>query len=230
MVIIQGRNRKNIGLQLRKDLVEYWPLNEASGTRRGAVNGIDLTDNNTVTGNPGTCGSLASQFTSANSEYLSSSDSIMSPGDTDCSFSGWFYPTEINNDGKDIFGRNAASEYFLELYGTGSPYNFRWRYGSGDLDNQEAGLLLNDWNFFVCWHDSVNNIVGYTLNGTTRTLSYSSGGGTPGGAFEIGRAVAVRYFSGRLQRFGFWKRVLTNEEKTFLYNLGCGKDWPFYAD
>ena len=67
--------------QLRNKLVGYWPLEEASGTRRVAMwggeypvgaTGLDWADNNTVTGNPGPSSNLrlASQFTAVTTEFL----------------------------------------------------------------------------------------------------------------------------------------------------------------
>ena len=60
------------GDNLLTNLISFWEMEEASGTRVDAVvaSGNDLTDNATVTQNPGKVGNAA-QFTLATSEWLS---------------------------------------------------------------------------------------------------------------------------------------------------------------
>src|SRR3990167_8622771 len=55
---------------LETNLSEHWNLDETSGSRIGSFANKSLTDNNTVTSNPGKI-SNAGQFTRVNSEYLS---------------------------------------------------------------------------------------------------------------------------------------------------------------
>ena len=43
-------------MALTDSIVAYWKLEEASGSRADVVGGNTLTDNNTVTGNPGKLG------------------------------------------------------------------------------------------------------------------------------------------------------------------------------
>ena len=57
------------GSSLLTGLSDYWKLNEVSGTRADSTaNAQTLTDNNTVTSNPGHVSTPAAQFTAANSE------------------------------------------------------------------------------------------------------------------------------------------------------------------
>ena len=58
---------------LTDDLVAYWTLDEASGTRSDSVGSSDLTDINTVTSAPGILNGAA-QFTAANNEYFEVAD------------------------------------------------------------------------------------------------------------------------------------------------------------
>ena len=66
---------------LPTNLIAYWKLDEASGTRNDSKGANHLTDNNTVTQAVGKVGNAA-QFTLANSEYLSIADNAdLSAGD-----------------------------------------------------------------------------------------------------------------------------------------------------
>ena len=223
---------------LLTNLISYWTLDEASGTRVDSVvaSGNDLTDNNTVTQAAGKVGN-AGQFVEANLEYLSRADNaLLSTGDIDFTFAGWFYLDAIPTAaGNDILGKFATNEieHAVELYRAAGQDHFRFFVSSngtgatGDLDNIET-MATATWHFFVVWHDSVANTINSQLNnGTVRSAAYSAGVQDGTAAFNIGRAVTTRYFNGRIDEVPFWKRVLTATERTNLYNSGNGVTYPF---
>ena len=42
----------------------------------------------------------------------------------------------------------------------------------------------------------------------------------------MGSEQASRYWDGLIDEVGFWKRILTAQEKTNLYNAGAGLAYP----
>lgn len=226
---------------LKKQLIEYWPLDEASGTRRGAFRGLDLTDNNTVTGNPGTCGSLASQFASANTEYLSRvSEDVFNPQGS-FTFSTWVYmdskPT--NSTILSKYEASAGTSYWL-LHEGGSDrfslYVSPNAAGSGQVNLLASSFgspSLSTWYFIIFSVNKQDQRLEISVNnGTMNTTSFTSDVYVSTSPFRIGNwQHSVEYpWNGRIQRVGFWDRLLSAEEKTFIYNSGCGKDWPFYSN
>lgn len=230
--------RQTLGSNLLTGLVEWWPLNEQSGQRRGVHAGLDLTDNNTVTGADGV-GSLASQFTRANSEYLSrSSESAVQMGDIDCTFTAWVNLETTGSEGHAFISKDTTAaggrEFNLQLnLGSGL---FRFVV-SGDgstaavVDDSTTGApSTGSWYFIIGYHDAGNNEIGISTNvGTAVTASHTTGIVSGSTEFRLGRFAAsgAANVNGRIQRVGMWKRLLTSDEQTFLYNSGRGCDYPF---
>lgn len=221
---------------LLTSLISYWTLDEASGTRVDSVtaSGNDLTDNNTVTQNPGII-SNAAQFTAANLESLSkASNASLQTGDIDFTLAGWVY--RDSHGFQQPFGKRQNGtnrEYFVDTTG-GSPGVLRFQVSpdgvtaSGIVTSTLPTLSLSTWYFVVAWHDSVANTLNIQVNdGTVYSASYSSGVYVGTSQFAIGVAESGNYWNGRVDEVGFWKRVLTATERTNLYNAGAGVTYPF---
>lgn len=214
------------------DLVEWWPLSEASGTRVGVHAGLDLTDNNTVTGAAGNNGSSASQFTSANSEYLSrTSEAALQTGDIDFTFSLWIYPSDSTGFPVAIGKDNSTGARDYIVYQNALTATFAVFSGGVQKDAGKAGLTTGAWHFVVGWHDSAANMAYVDLNNSGSPGSIATGGtldAATSAEFDIGRrqySGSNLYYNGRIQRVGFWKRLLTAGEKTALFNSGNGLDY-----
>src|SRR5574341_2164717 len=99
-------------MAVKGNLISFWELEEASGTRLDATaSDNDLTDNNTVTQATGKVGNAA-QFTRANTEYLSiAHNTSIACGDIDQTRCAWVYldskPAADSN--MDIFGKNSTN-------------------------------------------------------------------------------------------------------------------------
>lgn len=220
---------------LRRGLISYWKLEEASGTRVDSYGTNDLTDNNTVTQAEGKLGQAA-QFTRANSEYLSIADNAsLSTGDIDFTMAVWVSPDSLGTG----FDRNILSkvltwatdiEFRLAQYRDDT-----WQFIVGDASGNNSGnaggdaVVVSSWALLVAWHDSVNNVVGLQVNNAApRTVSYSLGGHDSTAAFQLGFGEgADQYYDGRIDAVGFWKRMLTAEERSLLYNHGRGWEYPW---
>lgn len=223
-------------MALIDSLVSYWALDEASGTRVDSHGSNDLTDNNTVGSTTGII-STAADFEASNSEYLSHADNAdLSTGDIDFSFSFWVNAESFGSPWR-IVAKGGANdlEYSLEGYG-GAAY---WRVTSGTgfandtaVQATNAGTLSTaTWYYIVVWHDSVNNQIGICVNdGTPNTASYSAGTYDSGAEFRIGTFPTYGGdWDGLIDEVGFWKKVLSSQERTDLYNSGAGLAYPFSA-
>lgn len=222
---------------LLTSLVAFWKLEEASGTRNDSVGSNHLTDNNTVTQQTGKVGNCA-QFTATNNEYLSLADNTdLSTGDIDYTFAGWVYFDALGTYRmlitKDNFG-TSQREYVL-WYNSDSS-RLSWNVFDG-ASTQIGVVLANNlgapstatWYFIVAWHDAASNLVGIQVNnGTADTAATSGAAGDSTAAFQIGKREADTLpHDGRIDAVGFWKRILTADEKTTLYNSGNGLEHPF---
>lgn len=217
---------------LLSSLGASWSLQEASGTRLDRYGANHLTDNNTVTGATGPGGGLplASQFTAANSEYLSIADNAaLSTGDIDFTLSAWVYlDSEPAQAG--IIGRFEASgdqrEYLIDYLASSDRLRFlvssdgtEGALVSVSADNLGA-VSASTWYFVVAWHDASANTINIQVNnGTADSTSHNAGVLDSTAAFHIGEGNSA-YFNGRIAGANFWKRVLTSDERTALYNSG----------
>lgn len=229
---------------LRRGLVGYWRLEEASGTRYDCSQyGNHLTDNNSVGQGVGVQ-SECSTFVKTSAQFLSiPSTASLAMGDIGFTVCAWvnFSVTNAPGDGSAICGKwdgEGKYEYLMDLTTLGSgPYK-------GDFlvteDGHVAtyaratattfgGLAYNVWYFIVGWHDPTANILGISVNGITNLVSYSTGVCASNSDFLIGRngSNITSDFTGKIDEVGVWKRVLTPAEQTQLYNAGLGTHFPW---
>lgn len=254
-----GIHSSILSSDLQTNLVAYWDLDETSGTRVDAIGSNDLTDNNTVTSNSGVSvgNSLtdnntvtqavgivgnAAQFTAANSEWLSAaSNSDLQSGDIDFAFSIWVYLDSKSNH-QMFINKDSGSgrEYFLYFDFNDDRFIFQiLGTGSSPAEpliraNSFGSPSLNTWHFIVAWNDSVANTVNIQVNaGTVDSTSYTGAGPTVGSTdFVIGRRQSGSdqwFMNGRIDEVGFWKKVLSAQEITDLYNSGSGNTFDFSA-
>lgn len=231
-----------MGARLRQGLVSYWPLDEAADTRRDAYGSLTLTDNNTVTGNPGPSPylPLASQFTAATTEYLSRSVSSgpLTLGDIDFTVCTWVYMATKATDHAIVSSWTHTGDQlaFLLWYASGAD---RFQIA---LDSTGAGATqvflsadsigvpaATTWYFIVAGHDARNNQVFIQVNGGPRDAATFTTGvfGAPTGVFEIGAFDDGTPLNGRECGVGLWKRVLTLDEVRWLYRSGLGRMFPW---
>lgn len=221
---------------LLTSLVSHWKLDEASSgtaavTRNDSHGTNHLTDVNTVPSAPGLMGNSAS-FNAANLERLiHGHNSSLAVTDEDFTVACWFYLTAQQNGARLVSKRSANNncDYDLYLDNTGRVYaEIRNSAGTGKLVSV-AGVVLNAWNLCVGWHDAAGDTINIQLNNGTPGSAATAGiipGGT--GEFRIGELQQVsRPLTGRVDSASLWKRMLTDAERTSLYNGGAGLDYPF---
>jgi hypothetical protein len=216
------------------NLVEWWPMSEASGTRVGVHAGLNLTDNNTVTSNSGVGSTTAAEFASANTEYLSRADeAATSMADIDFTLVGWFYFTSLisNETMVSKASSNSAAATEFRLAYNGSTLMVFWSVSDGSTLTSVSATLpsppsTGTWYFVAAWHDSTANTISIQINnGTIYSTSHTTGCWDSSAPLEFGRWGAGRYFNGRGQRYGLFKRLLSVGDRTAFFNSGNGRDY-----
>lgn len=220
--------RRNLKSPLLKDLVSYWKLDEASGTRFDSHGANHLTDTNTVSQAVGKLDNAAA-FVRANFERLDiASNADLTTGAIDWSFACWFFPTNTV-DYQGIAAKktdNAQQEWELAVNGT----NLQWyvvHEGNASSDNiLLGGYTANAWNHIMIW--KTGTTIGMQLNGgTPSTLTLTATPRTSTGMFALGATGGGNFYDGRIDEAGFWRRALSADERTTLYSNGAGKGYPF---
>lgn len=222
-------------------LIAYWPGNEANGNALDAhTSGLDLTDTNTVTSNPGLVYALARQHTVANGEYhtRAGDDAELSMGDVDMTVAAWVYLGSKVAD-RQILGKWGAvgggRGYALGYSSATDRFRFYVR-SMADNANQliDADTFgspsTGTWYLVVAYHDSVNNTINIQVNnGAVDSVAWASGILDDTSAFRIGYGSAFGgHMDGRIGPTAVWKSmggdggVLTAAQRTAFYNGGAG--------
>lgn len=224
--------------QLRRGLVAYWPLDEASGLAAAALydagGPYDLTDNNTVTSGAGPSNNLptAREFTAANSEYLSISDMRTLERDIpEFTFTGFARITSGANRG--IFHKWLTTgdqrEFQLWYEDTNARLRFFWTIdgtaGTSSTASTAMSSVSNNTWFFWAVRANANDVLLSIDMGTPAQFSRGTIF-TGTGAFEIGMAQSgtVSPMEGRLCAIAMHNRFLSDAELQWLYNNGNGRD------
>lgn len=229
---------------IRQNLISYWKLEEASGSRADSFGSNTLTDNNTVTQATGKLGN-AGQFTAANSEYLSRTGTTFSNGVSALSVSCWFYLDSLPTAGGSMclcskwanpednqftfqvneFGGNVRLQTYIAIT-TGD--------GGTDSDRGSTNLTTGTWYHAVLVYDgsqaTATDRVKQYLNGVQETDTHGGGDfvtslSASTGVLCLGSlgAAFAYLMDGRIDSVGLWTRVLTQVEITALYNNGNGR-------
>lgn len=149
---------------------------------------------------------------------------------------GWWGQSFISKD--DGTGRGEPIEYSLGYSSRLDRIRFSVGNGSyfGSVNADSIGSPeVGKWYFVVAWHDSekdtlniqVNNGAIDSIQWTGGTIDLSNPLLVGSGYRNIQNSSEKFYFDGSLQAISFWKKVLTSEERSSLYNSGNGK---LYSD
>lgn len=223
-------------MSLLTNLISYWKLDEASGTRVDSHGSNDLTMTGSIGSATGIINSGASFPNDAQQRLTHATNSDLETGDIDFSFSGWVNFTS-HNDYNFIVSKSAYADNDIEYGLYYDPNDNRIEFfvnptGSSTSTQVKAdnfGTFGNgSWHHIICWHDSVNDLIGICVDdGTPNTAAHSTGVFVGTAPFGVGlqHVTATSYangFNGVIDEIAFWKRVLTSGERTALYNSGAG--------
>jgi hypothetical protein len=224
------------GSTLNTDLIAFWKMDEASGTRADSEPTGTPRDLSATAGITQETGKLSSAAGIPALNYLSITDnSDISVGNIDFTWSMWVY-FSAKNTTKYILGKwggsAATREYLLYYYQPLDRIYFEVSDGSTSANVQASSFgspSLSTWYLVTGWHDSVNNVIGISVNaGTANTTAWTTGSVDTGtglafGAQESGGTGASGTPTVWVDEVGFWKKVLTSGERTELYNGGSGE-------
>jgi cell division septation protein DedD len=214
-------------------LVAWWSLDETSGTRNDSHGTNHLTDNNTVTYTTGVKNN-AGNFTSAQSEWLSIADNAaLSAGDIDFTVGTWVYLKDKNAYyaivGKRSTGDAVGLEYGIRYVTAGD----RFEFGITDASNN-VGVALSSsapsagtWYFILVWHDATANTINIQVNdGAVSSTAWSTGIKDSAAPFKLGQSFnGGQHLNGYEDEAFVYKRVLTADERSWLYNSGSGRSY-----
>jgi len=179
-------------------------------------------------------GNLCASF-NGTSQYLSrASTASLQTGDIDFTVWGWVY-LNVKNAQQAIIAKwntgSNAREWVVNYVDTSDRLRFSVTNDGtvGTTNSVEESVTgapsVDSWYFFVAYHDSVNNLLGISLNNSAgSTTAHSTGVFSSATAdLTIGAIVGGSLkLNGRVDGPGFIKRLLTPAEKTALFNLGRG--------
>jgi len=222
---------------LRTNLISYWNLNEASSTRIDSYG----TNNLAVRGTGGVAAgagkiSNAADFELSEGDFLEITDNAsLSTGDVDFSISAWV-KLESKTTASIVtrYESGTVREYWLGYDATADRFQM-YLYNSTGVNvgiataNNSGSPSTGTWYHVVAWHDSVNNTINIKVNnGTTDSIATT---GAPSDTVSntrigAGSTTETQFFDGLIDEVGFWKKVLTTQDITDLYNSGNGNSYP----
>jgi hypothetical protein len=223
-------------LSLTTDLVAYWRLDETTGTRVDSVGGNSLASANGVSYelDPPDGNALivsAASFAASSSQYLSTADSndLSATGFTadSMTFTAWAR-LDDKSAYRYIISKSATTEYYIDY----NPSEDRFRFGWGDsyiFANSLGSPSINTWYFIVGWYDVDTDTINIAVNdGAPDSITPPGFNPSGNGDFLVGWQGNLGYYmDGLIDEAGVWRRVLTSEERTQLYNDGAGLSYPF---
>lgn len=227
---------------LLPNLVAFWSLEEASGSRADAHGSNTLTDNNTVTQNPGKVGNAA-QFTATNGEYLSIADNAaLSMGDIDFTIAAWVYlDTKDNRVIAAKYRTSTNQREYLLYYAASDGATQRFVFLVSPNGTATTAVIANNfgepstgtWYFVVAWHNATANTINIQVNnGTANSAAHSTGVFNGTDDFRLGALYTtspIYFWNGRIDQVLVAKEAYSDAVRTWLYNSGNGRSYAEIA-
>ena len=224
-------------MPITDNLVSFWKLDEASGNRADAHGSDTLIDHNTVGSASGKLNSCADFEAGSQEALYVVNNARMQTGDIDYWFSLWVNFETLDGNDRIILGKDDLSsnrEHVLYCSSaSGGTVGWAVFNGGSTLAGivTATGFSTGTWYKLDVWHDATNNQVGIAVNnGTPTTASTSGAAGANTQDFRVGTEgtlASTRFFDGKLDELGFWKRVPTSGDRTTMYGGGTPPAYPF---
>ena len=237
--VSKGNGTFIVQQSLTSNLVAYWKMDEASGSRLDSYGNINLNEQSTVPSIVGIRNNAADFFLSGGSTlYANPNSSLTMQTNQDWTIAGWIY---VNGTGASnyaityqtgIFSTTFDFAITQELSGTLQKLFFRVNTNGSPTyvlsANSYGALSLNNWYSFVAWHSNATHI-GLSVNMSADTMLVGSGITLNTGGQLVFGAIdtlgTIGDFQGRVDEVGFWSRVLTSTERSQLYAGGSGNTY-----
>lgn len=214
------------------DLVSWWTLDEASGTRVDQHGGYDLSVVGSVGSDTGLIGDAAN-FTGSG-QYLSRPNGPEFQATSSFTVSAWVNLPTIAKT-QHIIGRdnNPTREWFLYIMSSGNPRLLLY----GPSNNVVADVHMtgtvppaNTWVLLIAWYDAAVNQAGVQVSDAAPKIVASGHPAAKSILTTIGRSQwnvgDGTQTIGLIDEVAFWRRVLTSGERAALYNSGSGISYP----
>lgn len=224
---------------LYSGLAAFWPLHEASGTRVDLVGqNSSLTAVNAPTGGAGVL-ELSTVFALASAQRLSvASNAYVQTGDVDFTWGAWilFTTKPASNFSWIIKYSAAAGNYEYHLYWDFAADRFKFAVCRATdsaqtvTANTFGAPSAGVWYFVSAWHDATADTVNIEVNAGVTDSAATGGALQAAGTAELslgGISGGINLVNGQMCEVGLWKRVLTRQERTWLYNKGKARTFPF---
>lgn len=226
-------------MSLLDDLVAHWDFTDAAnGTRKDSHGSHDFED---VNGNVGrTAGNLgsnhAAEFTGSAFERLDATDhDDLSGGDFDFTVACWFLIDASTGTTQMLVAKDdsGAGDREWRLQYRDGTTNIRWAVNDGEnfttVETAESSVSLDTWHFVVAWHDAANDQIGVQIdNGSKSTAAFSGGSTNTNSDVTVSQDSSnAAELNGDIDEISYWKRLLTDDEVSTLYNEGSGLEYPW---
>lgn len=219
-------------MPLTDQLESYWKLDEESGTRVDSHGSNDLADNNTVGFDTGKVGNAA-KFILANSESLTDDDNAsLRVGTGDFTFAFWYKRTAAWSILGVPLCKGGQQDYTFDD-NNGAMRFYTRNGGTFPTATWGSALTTNVFYYVVGWRSSADQKNYLQID--NGAIIEASLGGAPvdndtAGAFIIGSSSGGSPVDALIDEVGFWKRVLTADERTQLYNGGSGLNYASFSE
>jgi hypothetical protein len=184
---------------------------------------MDLSPVNAPGGGTGKVGNCLDTEAGSTQRVIHAQAMILNQGNHSFSWSVWVNAESISNTPVILRSGDAAQNRYVLYIATSAGSVFRW----GVIGATASALAPSTatWYHLVVWYDSVNNQIGIAVNDGTPVTAALTSVAPPagGGEFQLGASSDQGfYWDGLIDQAGFWKRLLTSQERTDLYNGGNG--------
>ena len=215
--------------------LEAWWDFEADMTDSFGAN--DLTENNSPTYVSGKIQN-AVDLERDSSMYGNISDNAsLSFGDEDFTITTWVHAETLANNlavwSKDdntprehsLFYNNATDRFNFAVYDSGAS-------ATTAVADQLGSPSTATWYFIACWYDASASTVDIQVNnGTSDQVGSAVTHWDSTSDFRIGARTSTpsAYYDGLIDSTNVWRKVLTADEKSWLYNSGNGRKFADIA-
>lgn len=219
----------------RTNLNAWWAFDETSGNRADSHGSATLTDNNTVGYAAGKKGN-ASAMVSGSAEAFTRNDDAGLDLTGDWSMAGWIYSDYIDSTTRRVLTKYRASpntdrEFLIQISNVDNKIGFYVYKSDGTGVSARATsdtLSASTWYHISVWCDHTNDVIGIAVNaGTPVTTAWTGtvNAGTTTLMFGNYSGASSGYWDGRHDEWCFYNRVLTSDERDWLYNGGTGRTY-----
>mgnify|MGYP001163427310 CR=1 FL=1 len=171
----------------------------------------------------------AASFSTSAKQYLQTPDnSNIGFSDSDFTIATWVRFNTISSGVRQAmvtkWGGSGKQNYALWL----SSGKFRFTLSSDGTATENLyynGVLpvVDTWYYVVAWHDSVNDTMNIQVNnGAVESMAYTGGLIHTNSPLSIGELIGYYHLDGRVDNTGIWGRVLSEDQRTQLYNSAGG--------